>query len=301
VHAEGPALTGAVTDSQLLAYARDAATAAGAPAPDGSVIYLLFLPDGATESDDTGHVNTGCAHYRGAHFPVAPRHSDSLAFVQHCPLEPGQTTLSQLTEVASHEVLEAATDPDGASGYGLTPSVPSEPWLDDAWHTFVSPAMNELADLCHDARTQEGDWVYQRSWSNALAAAGGDPCAPATGAAYFSASPSQDWYAVAPGASVDIPVTGWSTAPVADWLLAPRAIYTSGPTFTTRLTAARTQLYNGRTAAVLQNGTQITYTVTAPASTPSGAFAVFWLQSIAADTPAGADYLHLWPVGVYVP
>ena len=77
-----------------------------------------------------------------------------------------------------------------------------------------------MADLC-DETTVQGGYGLPTIWSNSAAAKGGDPCVPAIGLPYISVDPSPRHVTIPAraGASVDVTLTGWSTALVGDWLI----------------------------------------------------------------------------------
>lgn len=82
-----------------------------------------------------------------------------------------------LTVSASHEILEAATNPDPASrGFALARS---------SSQLGFTLAGVEPADPCgllaaDESWPREGGFALHRAWSNSAAARGGDPCVPAT-------------------------------------------------------------------------------------------------------------------------
>jgi hypothetical protein len=142
----------------------------------------------------------------------------------------------------------------------------------------------------------EGDFYYQRSFSNQAAASDRDPCVPALLGAYYGATTENPWYAGAAGATLTIPVVGWSTAPTADWIVRARVQNTSDDTLT----------FSAATGgARLNNGVGATLTVTIPSGAPSGAWAAIYLLAERRDQNQqllpGEDIAHLQMVGVYVP
>src|SRR4029079_5699049 len=83
----------------------------------------------------------------------------------------------------------------------------------------VSPWLalgGEVADLCtrgdSTATWHESGFVAQRSWSNAAAAAGQDPCVPGQHKPYFNAvAKLTTTPRIAPGATQTIELSGWQT------------------------------------------------------------------------------------------
>jgi hypothetical protein len=320
LHLVGPALTaGAYTSAQLQSYVADVLSTDGgnlAP-PNGNTIYLVYLPGGGTFSG-----RTDCGYHTG--YPSnAVSTGDQLALVSRCtPVPDQETELGAMARVASHEIVESATDPLGR-GYRL-PGITAEPWYESVWQAWDPGAEEvEIGDMCEGTRIFEtgsgspsGGWEYQRMWSNAAAAAGGDPCVPPEAVPYASVSAPQGWYSVPAGGSVDIPITGWSAAATTPWLAhaslsntndtgAFGGVVDAGAAFLT------TEAGVGNAAPcfvryAMDNGTGGVLHVTAPASAASGDFAVLNINSFrekpapSCYPPISEDNLHFWPVGVFV-
>jgi hypothetical protein len=141
--------------------------------------------------------------------------------------------IDQITNALSHELEESATDPDTYSGYT------TENWAASGWGAAAegSPGA-ETADMCEFQPSAsyvdpQIGYMVQRSWSNASAAAGHDPCLPLlpSDPVYFTADPvlpegtqvSWGTYArgvtLAPGGEVTIRVLLRSDGPVGEWNL----------------------------------------------------------------------------------
>jgi hypothetical protein len=135
---------------------------------DESALWLVYLPAGINLSDETTRYCTGKA--RAFH-----RSLDldgvrvAFAVLPRCGNE------GELTGSASHEILEATTNPfPAARGFAFPTG--SEP-------SGFSAAGLEPVDPCGlvtmDAhRTIESGFVVHRAWSNRAAALGRDPCVP---------------------------------------------------------------------------------------------------------------------------
>jgi hypothetical protein len=154
-------------------------------APDKETIYVYFAPAG---SDVTASGNC-CNEYDGYHDEAKISGvSVSYAVVCSCPGEPGLTDIQQITIAASHEMVEAATDPyvQSATAFGQT---------DDPHAVWTVVSGGEVADMCeynNDANIvpEGGTYTVQRSWSNAAAKAGKNPCVPvAPTGPYFNSTP----------------------------------------------------------------------------------------------------------------
>lgn len=277
----GPAVDGDVTDHDVFTYITDAVAMNGGPERDGNTLYLLYLPEGVTMISE-GKANTNCRNFAAYHARYGTR-GDDLAVVQRCRNDPNRSTVA-----ASHEVIEAATDPDYA-GYVL-PAVARKPWTEDVWNAYELTGRAELGDLCEGTFYFERQFFYQRVWSNAAAAAGGDPCIPELGEPFYDTTFDRDWYSVNAGATVSIPFTGWATGPLADWGLRVRVkSSTSGFDATSSLTT-------------FNSGRRGTLTVRAPVGAFSDSFAVVEIDSTrpALGTPM-TDGAHVNIVGVHVP
>ncbi len=194
-------------------------------AADPNVVYTFVLPEGSTI--DSGGVC--CSGYDAYHDETKVGATKvAYAIVCTCPGfdGPGISTLGSLTTALSHEIVEAVTDPyvQTKAAFGATADA------DVAWSQVTE---GELADMCEfdaDQYLQPADMHYQvqRSWSNAAAAAGKDPCVPPSIPAdvYFNSSPvmtdtvNATWYngavkatgvKIAVGATKTVDVQLWST------------------------------------------------------------------------------------------
>ncbi|MFO0614971.1 MAG: hypothetical protein U0414_20445 [Polyangiaceae bacterium] len=102
---------------------------------------------------------------------------------------PGETRIDTLTSTASHEYIEAATDPFPYKDAALAQT--------DVQHIYWLFALGggETADMCAQnpnafVKFPGFDYKVQRSWSNVAAKASHDPCQPALpGHVYFNAAP----------------------------------------------------------------------------------------------------------------
>ena len=260
------------------------------PNPDGKTLYLVYLPPGIDLLNNVmckGPAAAGYHHKYGTG-------GDAFAVIQRCQ-NGFETAMQQLTIVGSHEIAEAATD-TGLGWRVATPSSTTPPWMADPWLEYEDSRVTENGDLCIDTRVLEGAYYYQRAFSNAAAAAGGDPCVPSLAMPYYGATSDKPWYAGSAGTTLQIPISGWSTAATSDWVVRAKVQNTSVAG------AAWTAAAGG---APLNNGRSATLTVTFPADAQSGAWASIYLLAERRDANnhplPGDDYAHLQMVGVYVP
>jgi hypothetical protein len=302
VHLVGGALASPATldDMQMRQYIASAIDAAPSPpSPDGQTMYLLYLPPGVQFAG-----NNNCS-FNGYHEPYLGG-GDGWGVVMRCQFD-FSSMLESLTIVGSHEVLEAATDPDGTTGWGLYPTA-AEPWTQSVWLPYSAGYPVEVADFCISTHVEEDGVWYQRSLSNVAAAKGDDPCVPALPVPYYSVTIPHDWYAIAPGQSVDIPITGWSTAPTDRWevVVTQAEASTPGPPTTRDPLDTPTATVAGVTYHTLTSGETATLHVSMGAGAVSGTWRTFWITSFrldatGADGVNGDDHDHLMRVGVYVP
>ena len=295
----GASLSGtpSLSAAQMENYIANAISASGAAAPDGHHMYILYLPPGTGESNDPT-----CAQYGGYHQSYGGL-GDGWGFVQHCPNPPGLSQLQWMTTAGSHEIIEAATD----TGTGWAFQGQADP-SKTVWATLLS----EVGDLCVGTQVSEGAYTYQRVWMNSLAAGKGDPCGPTSSTPYYNTAPQAGagglgWFPIAPGGSAALPVTGFSTTRISEWIVAAFVSKAACPApgctpadFTVSVTSPTTTLISGKTYPTLNNGLTGMLTVTAKASVPRGSFAEIQLVSEPMFS-SGNDPYHVWPVGVYTP
>jgi hypothetical protein len=264
-----------LTGPQIKSYLTALAT--GGAAPDGHSVYVLYLPDKVGILDNQMRLIGGCVAFHFANFSAQ---GDVWAVVKRC-----DTSGNAETYLASHEIAEGCADAAAGKGWSL-PFAPSgtPPPMQDVWAVAEG---HEASDLCQGAGTAvEGGFSYSRIWSNSAAAAGGDPCVPSLPGPYVNVSSSMEWVAATPGTDTLIPVTGWSSAPVADWSVSAGIRGYSGPSPSPSLDGA-----------TINNGKQLTLRVSMPGAV-SGNWAAVRLLSV---QPASAKEQAIWIVGVYYP
>lgn len=181
------------------------------PANAPGTIYLLFYPAGTTITGD----GTSCEDYGAYHWYVQSG-ADKIAYavIPTCDALPGETVFDGVTVSASHEIVEAATDPYDGGYMAVGPDF-------GVWELMMFGA--EVGDMCqmipdYGVTPSDLGYLVQRSWSNAAAAAGHDPCVPASGV-YFNAAPVLSEHAEIPygggysesTSAVKIPVGGSKT------------------------------------------------------------------------------------------
>jgi hypothetical protein len=175
------------------------------PTPGPNTLYMLYLRDAQTHVTGAYGIQS-CVEYYGYHSEaqIGAAHF-AYALIATCAPIGAYGELPQTEQTASHELIEAATDP-------FFYSAPA--YLLDGVFTFAG----ELGDLCEGRNDAEGKFAYQRIWSNRAAAAGGDPCAPPNpNDPYFrvEVTPTQVTQLVI-GDETELTFTAWSTAPVGE-------------------------------------------------------------------------------------
>jgi hypothetical protein len=301
IHALGPPIYANPTEGDMKSYIQDLITRDPELAPDGSTIYMFYLPDGIVAMEDKVYPaapNTNCRFYAGYHERITAA-GDNWALAQRCFVATSSTDqLDTLTVTASHEIIEAATDP-GLDGYRLPMTSTRAPWVDSVWaHYYGGPV--ESGDLCQYTQVRIDGYLHQRNWSNQAARAGGDPCAPAIKEPYYSTSVPKDWYPLAQGETVHVPITGWSTARTKnDWIISATPTFGYND-FQVSLTSSTSTNTLSGTFPTLNNGRVATLTVRASDRAPSG-LAYVVVAIVSSPVEVASDALHFWPVGFYVP
>lgn len=158
-------------------------------AADPQTIYLFLLPPGIIEQDTDGAC---CTDFDGYHWE-ARAGGVSVPYAVSCACPgfdgPSVTAVQERTVAISHELFESATDP-------LPSTHPAYVQEDDDDYVWTLVTDGEVADMCEfndDANVVPplATYMVQRSWSNAAAARGDNPCVPAvTAAPYLNAFPA---------------------------------------------------------------------------------------------------------------
>lgn len=185
------------------------------PKPAPETVYAIWYPESSTI---TLQGLTSCSGFGGYHMGthLADGTPISYAVMPRCPPQAG-TLVDGLTVAASHEFIEACTDPQpyAAPAYGM-PDSNHAGWL------FAEAS--EVGDMCefdYSAFYQPPGypWYVQKSYSNRAAWAGTEPCVPAATPEYFYGAPE-----VPDMESIDL--TGTGAQPTAVVVIAPGASVT---------------------------------------------------------------------------
>jgi len=158
--------------------------------PEGTV-YVLFYPAGVTINDGAG---VSCVAFGGYHYNFNLGNGATViyAVVPRCPGFDELNGIDEVTAIASHELIEATTDPQSYTSPG---------WVGTDTDHFVWQLVlgnGEVGDMCsflpeafvYPTDADLSSYLVQRIWSNQAALAGQDPCVPATGeTAYWNSIP----------------------------------------------------------------------------------------------------------------
>jgi len=157
-------------------------------APDPSTVYAFFFPKGTIVNDGSG--GKSCTDYDGYHSSVAIGNvTVPYAISVQCPGFDGMgiTDLQQLTIVASHEIVEAVTDPiDTNPGYAQADNPHA------VWGVITGGETGDMCAFIDGFAWKPSDMNYsvQRMWSNAAAKAGHDPCVGGASSSYYQTVPT---------------------------------------------------------------------------------------------------------------
>jgi hypothetical protein len=277
----------------------------GAPDPSTieSTVYVLYPPAGTSllspqqdPGDPMAVTLCGPRWYdvTGWHWQTTPVPGPLVpvvfAVVGRCSFDPSVTVDDTMTATTAHELVESATDP-------LFVTAPAYASVDDA-HAFWMEITGggEVGDLCDQDPSDfvtplDVGHLVQRTWSNASAASGHDPCVPAPARPYFNvdadapdvfydpyAGVNVHGVAIPHGHSRTIDVRLYSDTPTAPWQLAavdPTAASGGKPLL--KLSLDETTGNNGDvvhlTIEPLFEGTDVTALYEIDSTAPGGAMA----------------------------
>lgn len=199
----------ALTDAEVEQWIAEKIDDGTLPEPTDQTLYTLYYPSTTTVTlEDGGGSAASCQQFLGYHSAFEVKHGGSPMLVAYAVIA-RCGDLDQVTETASHEFTEAATDPHPISirelGYMLLQS--------NAW-TLLG---GENADMCAGVSSvRENGWNLTRSWVNQNAAIGQQPCLPVEddGVPYFNAGIVRDTMVADPGTTVTTEVQCYSFGPL---------------------------------------------------------------------------------------
>jgi hypothetical protein len=203
----------------------------GWPKPDANTLYAVFLPDNAVIT--IPQYGQSCQSFGGYHFEATGKKNESIVYavMPRCKNFGQYKGLDALTGTLSHELVEAATDPTVISN-------PAYAIPDKDHYVWALVPLGEVGDMCtYEPQSFQrlignGTYVVQRTWSNAAAKAGNDPCVPHLADPYFNSVPvlsenvtinfgmgqaQTKGVKIPVGTSKTIEVDLFSDAPTTDW------------------------------------------------------------------------------------
>src|SRR5262245_8034173 len=222
-------------------------------------LYAVYFP-ASTEVDLFAN-DGGCAAGYGYHEGVlTAAHRFAYAAIPECSQHDRTVPYEQiLFPDASHEIIEAATNPFPVDDPAYWLAARGAPW---------GQAGGEVADGCAGLNVVEDGFALTRVYSNTAAARGDDPCQPGDGEVYFGLSPAKNVYDASPGQTLQIPLRAWATGPIASWYVTAMRGYDSAFAVHPVLGAPRAHA-----------GQHVVLTVTVPATARRGSVGSVFVSS----------------------
>ncbi len=254
--------------ASILTQALDAGTLPF-PADPAGLLYLFYAPPPC----DGGR-------FAGFHRDLDPGDGGFISYAVAFNCNDGSAAVG----VASHEIIEAVTDPlttlaDAGVGVAWEFGVESEPWE------------GEVADVCEASPwAMEGGFTLAPGWSNSAAADGGSPCVPFDARiAYMNVSSAVTKLDVSAGGSATVRLTGWSTAPTGFW---PVDVILSGRDFDPEAVLS---------SGTISNGTSVDLIVHVPETASLGSGAIVEVRSTFPVMVNGVSgFSSYWPILITV-
>lgn len=231
VQRPGPA-PATIDDTDIIKLLYSGLTDGSLPKPAGGladVLYMIYFPVTTTI---TAGPDTSCDAFGGYHNSARQGGVElQYAVIAACAnFLDGLSLLEDREVVASHELIEAATDPVPNNHPGFQFDDPTSPW---------SSFGSEVADLCQLGDTteivHEAGFIAQRSWSIAAAAAEQDPCVPGANPNYVNLAMQQSRVVrIAPGGHQAVPLRAWASGAArgTSWQLEPGSVVADAQTLT---------------------------------------------------------------------
>lgn len=167
----GASPAAATSESDVVNTIQSGVQSGALPKNDANTLYVIYYPSGVTISGPDG---TSCVDFAGYHqvLTLSDGTKAPYAVIPRCK----GTNLALLTFTTSHELAEAATDPQLTAYNQLKDPYP-------LWSFALNGA--EVGDLCENlsdsAYSEPGIGVVSRLWSNRAAALLKNPCLPVSG------------------------------------------------------------------------------------------------------------------------
>jgi hypothetical protein len=171
--------------------------------PDAHAFYVVYFP-ASTQLDLNGA--KGCTGFGGYHDSTQLADGTRIVYaaIPRCATFNGLQGVDAVTVTTSHELVEGVTDPYSSQyAYALP---------DDNHFAWSIETGGEAGDMCAavpgaNTHVPGLSYMVQRTWSNAAARAGADPCVPHVAAApYVVAAPVLDHIKVSGNATLGVQV-----------------------------------------------------------------------------------------------
>jgi len=182
-----------LTDAEVQAWLTSKIMAGAVPRPNENTIYAIFYPQGTAVTLGGGTLcQDSAGGFNGYHGDyvligngfVAPV---SYAVIGRCPPPvKSASAMDMVSGEASHEIIEAATDPRPMT----RPAYDSIDPDDQGWALIAGSEVGDLCDGFPDSFYKPSgiDTLVQKVWSNVAAKASHDPCQPQGASPYFNAA-----------------------------------------------------------------------------------------------------------------
>jgi hypothetical protein len=271
--------------STLRTFIADHIASGAFPAPTEQTVYMLYFPS-TTSFTFEGMASCSQTGFNAYHSymditAAGPTDAGAPMHIQYAVM-PDCGAGADVTNVASHELVEAATDPRPR----LHPTFVMQ---DPGW-VILYKGNNELADLCLGATTTESGFLVQRSFSGLSGSKGHSSCVPNLAGTWFGAAPAMQTLQLGVGQSQTIDVTGFADGPLGEWTMtADDANALQGGSAYLDFAWDDTTMFAGKTVHL---------TVTLKAAPPQDelhqGFAAYVVRSHAPD----GKTVHIWPAAV---
>jgi hypothetical protein len=268
-----------IDDTQIVSLLYAGLADGSLPRPVGgsaSVLYMIYFPRQTTVTGP----GQSCVDFGGYHLS-ARQGGVELSYAVVAACHDGLPTLTDVEfreAVASHELIEAATNPVPFNHPSFALNDPASSW-------FLSG--HEVGDLCQrgDGKEiwRESGFVAQRIWSISAATAEHDPCVPGASTDYANlAAQSAGVPRIAPGGHRAITLRGWASGAARGTSWPIQAVSLSMPEETLALSAP-----------MIKDGATVSLDVAVPASAQVGSFAQF---AVLSRTEAAVQQLPMYAV-----
>lgn len=167
---------GMITDAQIQTWIKSKIGDGSFPKPTRNTVYAIFYPSNTTVQASFGK---GCFSF-GAYHSYFAYQGNWIGYA----IMPRCADLNALTEVTSHELIEAVSDPAPGGYQDVGPR-------NVAWSLFGGSEVGDMCEHASSANYQPSDYAFplQRAWSNKAAFSGHNPCLPADSPNWFVAAP----------------------------------------------------------------------------------------------------------------